>query len=242
MHPPSLALPPPRYNINEVIAGNVFSAVSSTSLGFGFSKRQAITGSSSSHQPAQNGTVSAEGKAVAQAIYDGLHSSDGKRVYLDYQIGSKFTDAATTYDNATISWKLSIPSTGGEFVTNFVELVDEENLESLDGATYDTPIGWMNIAYNRYLDTLQATVPNLKNAGGNLHHHGESDPSVPAGSSIHYFDSGRTTMYPQQTYNQFVDALADWCLLFPIPGAAHCGTNSLQPSPWPVSFTDTLIE
>ncbi|OMP85187.1 Tannase, partial [Diplodia seriata] len=117
-----------------------------------------------------------------------------------------------------------------------------DNLERLDGVTHDALIEWMNIAYNRYLDTLQITVPDLKtikNAGGKLvHYHGES---VPAGSSIYYFDNGRT-LYPQQIYNQSVDALADWYRLFLIPRAAQCGTNSLQPGPWPASLIDTLFE
>ncbi|KKY18769.1 putative tannase and feruloyl esterase family protein [Diplodia seriata] len=242
--PPPPALPPARFSINEAIADNVSSAVSSTSPGFGFSKPQVATGSSSSYQPAQDGAVSAKlGVVVAQAIYDGLHRSDGKWAYFDYQIGSEFTDAATTYHNATASWKRGIPSTGREFVTKFVQLADDDYLDSSDGVTYDTLIEWMNIAYNRYLDTLQNTVPDLKtfkNAGGKLvHYHGEF---VPAGSSIYYIDNGRTSMYPQQIYNQSVDALADWYRLFLIPRAAHCGTNSLQPGPWPVSLIDTLFE
>jgi tannase len=87
----------------------------STSLGFGFSKR--AEGSTTSTTPVQNGTVTAEGVAVAQAIYDGLHNSDGDRAYLSWQIASELGDAATTYDNSTGAWGLDIPSTGGEYVT-----------------------------------------------------------------------------------------------------------------------------
>ncbi|TGO91567.1 hypothetical protein BPOR_0024g00230 [Botrytis porri] len=62
------------------------TATTFSSLGFGFSKR--AEGSTTSTTPAQNGTVSAEGVAVAQAIYDGLRNSDNKRAYLSWQIAS----------------------------------------------------------------------------------------------------------------------------------------------------------
>ncbi|TGO06925.1 hypothetical protein BTUL_0391g00040 [Botrytis tulipae] len=52
----------------------------SSSLGFGFSK--CAQGNTTSTTPAQNETVTAEGVAFAQAIYDGLHNSDNKRAYL----------------------------------------------------------------------------------------------------------------------------------------------------------------
>ncbi|KAK7733605.1 hypothetical protein SLS57_000620 [Botryosphaeria dothidea] len=242
-----------KFDLNSTIGESYYCAAeTSSSLGFGFSggarrKRQVTTGSSTSTTPAQNGTVSAEGVAVAQAIYDGLHTSDGsKRAYLSYQIGCEFDDASTTYDNTTSSWELSIPSTGGEFVTKFVQLVDVDNLSNLDNVTYDTLIDWMNTAMVRYMDSLQTTLPDLtpfeSHGGKLLHYHGESDPSIPAGSSVHYFDSVRTTMYPNKDYNESVEALGDWYRFYLIPGAAHCGTNSLQPGPWPQSNMDTIID
>ena len=42
-------------------------------------------------------------------------------------------DAEPTYDNTTSSWTLNIPSTGGEYVAKFVELLDLDNLSDLDG-------------------------------------------------------------------------------------------------------------
>ncbi|GME61188.1 Tannase subunit [Neofusicoccum parvum] len=240
------------FNLNTTIGESYYCAAeNSTSLGFGFSgkrslsKRQQTTGSTTSYTPAQNGTVSAEGVAVAQAIYDGLHSSEGKRAYLSYQTACSFDDAATSYDSSTGAWELSIPSTGGEFVTKFVELVDVDNLSSLDNVTYDTLIDWMNTAMVRYLDSLQTTLPDLtpfqSHGGKVLHYHGESDPSIPSGSSVHYFDSVRKTMYPSLGYNESVEALGDWYRFFLVPGAAHCGTNSLQPGPYPQSNMDTII-
>ncbi|KAF3033221.1 hypothetical protein E8E11_001889 [Didymella keratinophila] len=121
------------------------AAESSSSLGFGFSKRHmggGTAGSQSSTKPEQNGTIIANDIAVAQAVYDGLHSSDGKRAYLS-------------------SWKLNIPSTGGEYVTKFIQLFDFDNPGNLDGVTYDTLVEWINTGMIRYLDSLQTTLPDL---------------------------------------------------------------------------------
>ncbi|KAF7906629.1 hypothetical protein EAF00_000908 [Botryotinia globosa] len=105
------------FNLSSIIGESHYcAATTSSSLGFGFSKR--AQGSTTSTAPAQNGTVTAEGVAVAQAIYDGLHNSDNEHAYLSWQIASNFGDAATTYKNNTGSWELSIPSTGGAYVTN----------------------------------------------------------------------------------------------------------------------------
>ena len=69
------------FNLSSIIGESYYCAgENSTSLGFGFSKRQA-EGSTTTYQPTQNGTVTAEAVAVAQAIYDGLHNSDGQRAY-----------------------------------------------------------------------------------------------------------------------------------------------------------------
>ncbi|KAK0663835.1 Tannase [Lasiodiplodia hormozganensis] len=240
------------FNLNTTIGEPYYCAAeNSTSLGFGFSggakvKRQQTTGSTTSYTPAQNGTITAEGVAVAQAIYDGLIGSDGKRGYLSYQTACSLDDASTTYDSSTGEWELSIPSTGGEFVTKYVQLLDLDNLESLDNVTYDTLIDWMNTAMARYLDSLQTTLPDLtpfqKSGGKLLHYHGESDPSIPSGSSVHYFDSVRKTMYADKSYNESVEALGDWYRFFLVPGAAHCGSNSLQPGPYPQSNMDIMID
>ncbi|KAH8669446.1 Tannase/feruloyl esterase [Tricladium varicosporioides] len=234
------------FNLSSIIGESYYCAAeTSSSLGFGFSKRQA-QGSTTSTTPAQNGTVSAEGVAVAQAIYDGLHNSDGERAYLSWQIASELGDAATTYDNTTDSYVLSIPSTGGEYVTKFVQLVELDNLSDLNNMTYDTLVEWMNIAFVRYYDSLQTTVPDLttfQQSGGKLlHYHGESDPSIPSASSVHYWQSVRSVMYPNSTAEESLEALQDWYQFYLVPGAAHCGTNSLQPGPYPEDNMAIMID
>lgn len=238
------------FNLSSIIGESYYCAAqTSSSLGFGFSnggmrKRQA-PGSSVSSSPAQNGTVTAAGVAVAQAIYDGLHNSDGQRAYLSWQIASELSDAATTYDNATGAYKLDIPSIGGEFVTKFVQLLDIDNLSSFDSVTYDTMVDWMNTAFVRYYDSLQTTLPDLttfQSTGGKLlHYHGESDPSVPAASSVHYWQSVRSIMYSNATANSSASEMEDWYQFYLIPGAAHCGSNSLQPGPYPQQNMATII-
>ncbi|KAF2002418.1 tannase-domain-containing protein [Amniculicola lignicola CBS 123094] len=221
------------------------AAMTSSSLGFGFSKRQMAGGSTSSSTPAQNGTINAQDIAVAQGVYDGLHNSAGQRAYLSWQIGSDLGDADPTYNNVTAAWELSIPSTGGEFVTKFIQLLDLDNLVDLDGVTYDTLVEWMNIGMVRYLDSLQTTLPDLtpfQSSGGKLlHYHGESDPSVPSASSVHYWQSVKSIMYPNASEADAQESLTDWYQLYLISGAAHCGANSLQPGPYPEDNMNTII-
>jgi tannase len=238
------------FNLSSIIGEPYYCAEQNyTSLGFGFSKRglnkRQAPGSSTSYQPEQNGTVSAEGVAVAQAIYDGLHNSKGQRAYLSWQIASELSDATTDYNSDTDSWELSIPSTGGEYVTKFVQLLDIDNLSNLDNVTYDTLVDWMNIGMVRYMDSLQTTLPDLttfQSSGGKLlHYHGESDPSVPAASSVHYWQSVRSVMYPDLAPAESLKQMEDWYQFYLIPGAAHCGTNDLQPGPWPESNMEIMI-
>lgn len=59
---------------------------------------------------------------------------------------------------------------------------------------------------------------------------------------MHYFDSVRKTMYADKSYNESVEALGDWYRFFLVPGAAHCGSNSLQPGPYPQSNMDIMID
>lgn len=237
------------FNLSSLIGESYYCAAeTSSSLGFGFSKRQmgGAAGSQASTTPEQNGTITADDIAVAQAVYDGLHSSDGKRAYLSWQIGSDLADADPTYDNTTSSWKLNIPSTGGEYVTRFIQLLDIDNLDNLDGVTYDTLVDWMNIGMIRYLDSLQTTVPDLtpfQSSGAKLlHYHGESDPSIPAASSVHYLQSVRSIMYPNMTDAEALEAMNEWYQFYLIPGAAHCGSNSLQPGPYPQDNMATIID
>jgi len=235
------------FNLTSIIGESYYCAAeNSTSLGFGFSKRQA-EGSTTSYQPAQNGTVTAEGIAVAQAIYDGLHNSAGERAYLSWQIGAELEDATTTYNSDTGAWKLDIPSTGGEYVTKFIQLLNIDNLSNLDNVTYDTLVDWMNIGFVKYYDSLQTTYPDLtsfQSSGGKMiHYHGESDPSIPTASSVHYWQSVRSIMYPNLTSDASLEALQDWYQFYPVPGAGHCGVNSLQPNgPYPEYNMATMID
>jgi tannase len=233
------------FNLSSIIGESYYCAAeTSSSLGFGFSKRQ--ESSQTSTTPAQNGTVTARDIAVAQAIYNGLHNSKGERAYLSWQIGSELSDADPTYNTNTSSWELNIPSTGGEYVTKFIQLLDLDNLSDLNGVTYDTLVEWMNIGMVRYLDSLQTTLPDLttfRESGGKLlHYHGESDPSIPSASSVHYWQSVRSTMYGHLSQEDAQEKLQNWYQFYLIPGAAHCGTNSLQPGPYPENNMNIMID
>jgi tannase len=90
--------------MTSIIGKSYYCAAStSSSLGLGFGKPDSST------KPAQNGTVSAEGVAVAQKIVNGLYDSQGHRAYISYQMGAAFDDAATSYDSTTGEWGLVCP-------------------------------------------------------------------------------------------------------------------------------------
>jgi tannase len=233
------------FNLSSIIGESYYCAAeTSTSLGFGFSKRQA-QGSMTSSQPEQNGTITADDVAVAQAVYDGVFNSKGQRAYLSWQIAASLDDAEPKYNNSTDSWGLNIPSTGGEWVAKFINLLNIDTISNLNDVTYDTLVDWMTTGLYRYLDTLQTTLPDLttfQSSGGKLlHYHGESDPSVPAGSSVHYWQSVLSIMYGKST-NESLAALQDWYQFYLVPGAAHCGVNKLQPGPYPQNNMKTMID
>lgn len=196
--------------------------------------------------PAQNGTVTTEGVAVAQKLIDGLHDSEGNRVYFTYTPSSTFTDAATQYDNTTDSWELDITSLGGSFVQVLLDLKEGNNLETLANVTYDTLKEWIWQGWNKYNDVLMTNWPDLtpfQKAGGKvIHFHGESDYSIPTASSVHYWESVRQIMYPGQSYNASTDALNEWYRLFLVPGGSHCAANAAEPNgPWPQTNLAVLI-
>lgn len=239
------------FNTSSVIGESYYcEAQEASSLGFGFGKRdltrrQAGMGSTS-YQPAQNGTVTAEAVALAERLYDGLLNSKGEKVYLGWQYASSFADAVPTWSNDTESWVVSSPDTGGVFVTKFVEMIDIDNLSSLDNITYDTLYDWMFTAYERYYDSLQTgyadLTPLMSHGGKLLHFHGESDNSVPPPSSVRYHEAVRELMFPDSTPENATE-LSDFYQFYLIPGAAHCAANTLQPDgPYPQDNMQTLID
>lgn len=160
-------------------------------------------------------------------------------------LGKLVLNLETEYPKETGLWGFSIPSTGGEYITKFIQLLNIDNLSSLENVTYDTLVDWMTTGYYRYLDSLQTTIADIDafySSGGKLlHYHGESDPSVPASSSIHYLESVRSIMYSDTSFNQSVAAPDDWYQLYLVPGAAHCGVNSLQSGPYPETNMEVII-
>ncbi|KAJ3155873.1 hypothetical protein HDU89_005431 [Geranomyces variabilis] len=197
--------------------------------------------------PAQKGTVSAQAVKIATTILGGLKDSSGKQVYFPYQFAAQFVDGATQFDSATQKWKLSISGLGGEWITRFLEHTDTSTLASLDGVTYDTLKQWMTLGTKMYGDSLQtddADLTPFHTAGGKvIHFHGEADDSIPAASSVRYWESVRSTMYPTKTTAQSSASLQDWYKLFIVPGAVHCGPSMVQPnSLWPQGALDSIID
>ncbi|KAF7596966.1 hypothetical protein BBP40_011332 [Aspergillus hancockii] len=227
------------FNINSTIGAPYSCPASSTERVL---KRASITSST----PPQNGTVSALGAAAASKMLDGLRTLHGRRAYIWYQPTATFNDAQTQYNSKTGKFELDINSFGGQWVVHFLQLQELDNLSTLGNVTYDTLKDWMELGWQRYEDVLQTTWPDLtpfQLAGGKvLHYHGESDPSIPAGSSVHYHESVRKIMYPDTSFNESSEALNGWNRLFLIPGAAHCSPSTNQPNgPFPQTTLETLI-
>lgn len=222
------------YNISASLGQPYSCAASSGSFG-------------ASAAPAQNGSVTAQGIAVAQKMLDGLHDDDGKRVYFTYQPSSTFTDAATSYNEETGEWELAVTSLGGSFVQVLLDLQEGENLANLDNVTYSTLRDWIYEGWNRYQDSLMTNWPDLtpfQNAGGKvIHFHGESDYSIPTASSVRYWDSVRQVLYPGLSYNESVEALGEFYKLYLVPGGSHCAANAYEPNgPWPQTNLAVLID
>lgn len=199
--------------------------------------------------PAQNGTVTELGVAVAQRVVDGMFDSDGKRVYLSFQISSTFHDESASWDEETQSWVLSVNGLGGEWVERWLYLLNGTDLDASlsENITYDTLRDWMYWGWQKYEDVLQTTWPDLtpyyEGGGKILHFHGESDDSVPTASSVHYHEAVRNIMYPDLSFNESTAALQDWYQLYLVPGGAHCAPSDLQPDgPWPQTNLAVMID
>lgn len=229
-----------QFDINSTIGKPYYCAASS---GGGMS----LPGVASQSLPAQNGTVSAQGVAVASKIIDGLRDLQGRRVYISYQPAASFADAQTQYNNETDSWELDQNTMGGEWVARYLDLLNSSSLATLDNVTYDTLKYWIYEGWQIYEDTLQTTWPDLtpfnESGGKVLHFHGEADNSIPTASSVRYWDSVRKIMYPNLSFNDSAAALNDWYRLFLVPGAAHCGPNTAMPNgPFPQTNLAVLID
>lgn len=197
--------------------------------------------------PAASGKVSAKAVELVKTYWKGLYDSDGKRVYFSYQPGATFTDLETEYDSATGKYELDISGLGGIWIAQFIDYIkDAQNIDSLDGVTYDTLRDWMIFSQKKYGDILQTTYPDLTDfqaAGGKvLHVHGEQDFSIPTASSVRYWDSVRSIMFPNKSYRKGAAAVDDFYRLFLIPGVGHCATNDYEPNaPWPQFTLQSVI-
>ncbi|PYH46472.1 tannase and feruloyl esterase family protein [Aspergillus saccharolyticus JOP 1030-1] len=225
------------YDMDQAIGETYYCAAESGSSGFG--KRQSTT-------PAQSGKVTAKGVAVAKAIIAGMKDSQGQQVYLSYQPSATWGDAGTTYNSTSGTWYASASGIGGDWVDRFLELIDSDEL-SLDVLTEDKLKAWIYEGWQRYDSVLQTTWPDLSvyhGAGGKiLHVHGESDYSVPTASSVRYWESVRSVMYPDLSYTAGAAALNDWYRLYLIPGAGHCSPSTDQTNgPFPQTTLEVLIE
>lgn len=216
--------------------------------GMGSSSNSSSTSSSSSSSSTTiNGTVTAQGAAVAAAIIAGLKDSEGRQIYFSYQPASAFGDAATTYNSTTGTSSLSVNSMGSEWVQRFINLLDTDTFADgeFSTVTADTLKNWMVAGWQRYQDTLETTWPDLtpfQSSGGKIIHiHGEADDSVPAASSVRYHDSVRSVMYPSLNFTAGNDALNEWYKLFIVPGAGHCQQSNSN-GPWPQTTLDVLID
>ncbi|KAK3936102.1 putative tannase subunit protein [Diplogelasinospora grovesii] len=202
-------------------------------------------GSGGTSSPAANGTVSAKAAKIAEDIWNGLLDSKGRQAYVSFPPSASFGDAGTTYSTATKQYQATVGGIGVSWVNYFLKQIASPSL-SLQNATYDTLRDWMVEGMQRYSDTLQTNWPDLedfqKDGGKMIHYHGESDPSIPAGSSVMYHESVRKVMYPKMGYNESFAALNEWYRFYLVPGAGHCGASSDQPNgPFPDDVVASLI-
>jgi tannase len=224
------------FDLSTVVGKPYYCAAAAASSGYG---------SSSAATPVQNGTVSKEAVEVAKEVIRGLRDSQGRQVYLSYQTAATFADVTTQYNTTTEKWELEVDGLGAEFIALLLDK-NGTDLSNLNGVTYDTLKEWMIGGMQEYASTLQTNWPDLTpfhKAGGKvIHFHGEADNSIPTASSVRYWESVRSIMYPSLSYKDGANALKDWYQLYLVPGAAHCATNSLMPNgPFPQTNLQVLI-
>lgn len=228
-----------QYNVTSSI-GNSYYCAATTGAG-AYGKRQAAA------TPAASGNVTAEAAALVNTILKGLHDSQGKRVYLNYQTTSTFDDAATTYNSDTGEYEIPTSGTfGGQWVQYFLNEVKTTDF-SFDNVTVDTLRKWMLEGTRKYQATLQTTWPDLEdftyNQGKIIHYHGESDFSIPTASSVRYYESVKSIMYPDLEGEAADEALQEWYRLYLVPGAGHCAPSATQPNgPFPQTVLGSVID
>ncbi|CAK7221576.1 hypothetical protein SBRCBS47491_004572 [Sporothrix bragantina] len=200
--------------------------------------------------PAASGSVTLAGAKVANSFWKGLFDSKTtKQVYISYPPSASMDDASTAYDASTDSYGPSVSGIGASFVNYFLSehTASANSLPvPIRNLTSDQLVTWILEGLQKYSDTVQTDWPYLgdyhSNGGKILHYHGESDGSIPVGSSVMYHDTVRRTMYPGQSFNDSHTALAEWYRLFLVPGAGHCSPNPGQANgPFPQTILDSLI-
>ncbi|KAI0011030.1 feruloyl esterase-like protein B precursor [Xylariaceae sp. FL0662B] len=229
------------FDYNSTVGEPYYCAASTG--GSSLSRRQFPGGGAT---PEQNGTVTAEGAAVAASFTNGLIDSQGRRIYLNPQPGAAMSDATTTFNEDTGEWGPATSGIGPQYIARWLRLEQRDTIDGFADVTADTLRDWMALGAQRYADSLQTTWPDLsgfQSAGSKvLHVHGEADPSIPPASSVHYYDSVRKIMYPELGYEEGIAALDDFYRLYLIPGASHCGSSADQPAGgWPDTTLQTVV-
>ncbi|CAK7242203.1 MAG: hypothetical protein STHCBS139747_003683 [Sporothrix thermara] len=195
--------------------------------------------------PAQSGLVTADDVFIANLTWNGPTTLDGRRTYVSWQPGAGFSDADTTYDDATGNWTYVLQSYGLLFAEMFIRELDvTTTIPDFDAWTPDTLRDMIYVGWQKFEDVLQTTWPDLsafRDAGGKvLHFHGEADGSVPPASSVRYFESVRKTMYPTLGYNESLAELNDFYRFFLVEGAGHCTPGACE-TPFPQTNLPVMI-
>ncbi|KAJ6014981.1 hypothetical protein N7540_009572 [Penicillium herquei] len=183
--------------------------------------------------PAQSGVITRDDIIIANHTLYGPQTISGEQVYVGWQPGAGFGDADTVYDNTTGNWTYSLQSFGVLFASKFIlEQNVSTTIPGFDTWTPDTLRDMIYTGWQKFEDSLQTTWPDLTEfheAGGKvIHFHGESDNSVPTASSVRYYESVRSVMFPDLSYAESVNALNSWYRLYLVDGAAHCSPDQTQ--------------
>ncbi|KAH6660979.1 tannase [Truncatella angustata] len=206
----------------------------------------ACAAGSGTSSPAVNGTVSDQAAELVKDLWAGLFDSQGRQAYIMFQPSSDFGDAGTTYNAETGQYEASVSGIGVQWVNYFLKKVISADLD-LTNASYDTLRDWIIQGIQEYSDTLETNWPDLEDireyGGKIIHYHGESDNSVPSGSSVIYHDAVRQAMYPDETVIDGYTKLNSFYRFYLVPGAGHCGRSQSQPNgPFPSDILGSVID
>jgi Tannase and feruloyl esterase len=162
--------------------------------------------------------TSAELQTVRE-IYTGLEDAAGKSIYPGFPPGTEavWSSAKIGPGAGRVAESSTYPYPTGYF-SNFV--FDDPRWDFRSISPIDALAKALNSQAGKAVDVANPDLSAFRAAGGKMiQYHGWSDPAIPAGSSIRYYESVAANMGG-------IDNIQSFYRLFLAPGMSHCAGGS----------------